>query len=88
MLHLKHFSHSVRQPYPGRILQMPVDIPGRADVRVSQPVADFLKLEALGEQQAGAGVAQIVEPDIRQIVTLDETPLNSESLGYQWCFSI
>jgi len=30
---------------------MPVDIPGRADVRVSQPVADFLKLEALGEQQ-------------------------------------
>ncbi len=58
---------------------MPVDISGRADVAVPQPFADLFKLEALGKQQAGTGVAQIVEPDVRQAVPFQKPP---KATGY------
>ena len=53
---------------------MSVDISGRANIAVPQPFADLFKLEAFGEQQTGAGVAQVVEPDVRQAVPFQKSP--------------
>ena len=63
---MKKLSHTVRQPHLGLIFQMTVDISGRANVAVSQPFADLFKLEALGEQQTGAGVPLRYNKDKRK----------------------
>ena len=45
---------------------MPINIPGRADVAVPQPFADFFKLEAPGKQQTGTGVPLRYNKDKRK----------------------
>ena len=47
---------------------MGVDVGRGGDVAVTQPFLDLLHGHALFQQQAGAGVAQIVETDLPQAV--------------------
>ena len=51
---------------------MAVDVRGHLDVRVSQPLLYVLQTVALRQQHAGAGVAQVVEPDMGQVVLLQQ----------------
>ena len=51
---------------------MAVDICGHLDVRVSQPLMHVFQAVALRQQHAGAGVAQVVEPDMGQVVLLQQ----------------
>ena len=51
---------------------MAVDVRGHLDVRVSQPLLHVLQAVALRQQHAGAGVAQVVEPDMGQVVLLQQ----------------
>ena len=53
-------------------VQMAVDICGHLDVRVSQPLLHVFQAVALRQQHAGAGVAQVVEPDMGQVVLLQQ----------------
>ena len=45
---------------------------GHLDVRVSQQLLHVLQTVALRQQHAGAGVAQVVEPDMGQVVLLQQ----------------
>ena len=51
---------------------MAVDVCGHLDVRVAQPLLHILQAVALRQQHAGAGVAQVVEPDMGQVVLLQQ----------------
>mgnify|MGYP007101819534 FL=1 len=51
-------------------VQMAVDVRGHLDVRVAKPLLHVLQTVALRQQHAGAGVAQVVEPDMGQVVLL------------------
>ena len=53
-------------------VQMAVDVRGHLDVRVSQPLLHVLQAVALRQQHTGAGVAQVVEPDMGQVVLLQQ----------------
>ena len=53
-------------------VQMAVDVRGHLDVRVSQPLLHVLQTVALRQQHAGAGVAQVVKPDMGQVVLLQQ----------------
>lgn len=54
---------SIRDAAPLERLQyVAVDIHGLADGRVAQGLHDDAGMDALREQEAGAGVAQVVEP--------------------------
>ena len=57
---------------------MGVDVAGGADVAVAQPDLDVLQRHAVGVEQAGAGVAQIVEANTAQTVIFQE---GREGLG-------
>ena len=52
--------------------EMAVDICGHLDVRVAQPLLHVFQAVALRQQHAGAGVAQVVEPDMGQVVLLQQ----------------
>lgn len=51
---------------------MAVDVCGHLDVRVTEPLLHVLQAVALRQQHAGAGVAQVVEPDMGQVVLLQQ----------------
>ena len=51
---------------------MAVDVCGHLDVRVAEPLLHVLQTVALRQQHAGAGVAQVVEPDMGQVVLLQQ----------------
>ena len=51
---------------------MGVDVGGGGKGRVPQPLLDLLHGNALTEQQTGAAVAQIMEPDVPQAVLLQQ----------------
>ena len=51
---------------------MAVDVYSHLDVRVAQPLLHVLQAVALRQQHAGAGVAQVVEPDMGQVVLLQQ----------------
>ena len=51
---------------------MAVDIGSHLDVRVAEPLLHVLQAVALRQQHAGAGVAQVVEPDVGQVVLLQQ----------------
>ena len=53
-------------------VQMAVDVCGHLDVRVAEPLLHVLQTVALRQQHAGAGVAQVVEPDMGQVVLLQQ----------------
>ena len=53
-------------------VQMAVDVYSHLDVRVAQPLLHVLQAVALRQQHAGAGVAQVVEPDMGQVVLLQQ----------------
>ena len=53
-------------------VQMAVDVRGHLDVRVSQLLLHVLQTVALRQQHAGAGVAQVVESDMGQVVLLQQ----------------
>ena len=53
-------------------VQMAVDIGSHLDVRVAEPLLHVLQAVALRQQHAGAGVAQVVEPDVGQVVLLQQ----------------
>ena len=53
-------------------VQMAVDVRGHLDVRVSQQLLHVLQAVALRQQHAGAGVAQVVKPDVGQVVLLQQ----------------
>ena len=53
-------------------VQMAVDVCSHLDVRVAQPLLHVFQAVALRQQHAGAGVAQIVEPDVGQVVLLQQ----------------
>ena len=53
-------------------VKMTVDVRGHLDVRVSQPLLHVLQAVALRQQHAGAGVAQVVKPDVGQVVLLQQ----------------
>ena len=47
----------------GAVIQVGVDVAGGADVTVAQPLLNVLQGHAVGVEQAGAGVAEIVEAE-------------------------
>ena len=47
---------------------MGVDIAGCADVTVTKPLLDFLQAHAIGIEQTGAAMAQIVKADTLHLV--------------------
>ena len=49
---------------------MGVDVVGRAEIAVPQPLLNLLERHVAGQQEAGAGVAQVVEADAAQAVSL------------------
>ena len=51
---------------------MTVDVRGHLDVRVAEPLLDVFQAVALRQQYAGAGVAQVVKPDMGQVVLLQQ----------------
>ena len=51
----------ILQPFPGRVEEMPVAVRGRADRRVAELVLDRLQVRACGDEQRGAGVAEVME---------------------------
>ena len=51
---------------------MGVNVAGRSDIAVAQPLLNILKSDAVGIEQAGAAVPQIVEADGAQAVALQE----------------
>ena len=53
-------------------VQMAVDVCGHLDVRVAQPLLHVLQPVALRQQHAGAGVTQVVEPYVGQVVLLQQ----------------
>ena len=53
-------------------VQMAVDVRGHLDVRVAQPLLHVFQAVALRQQHAGAGVAQVVKPDMGQVVLLQQ----------------
>ena len=53
-------------------VQMAVDVCGHLDVRVAQPLLHVFQAVALRQQHAGAGVAQVVELDMGQVVLLQQ----------------
>ena len=53
-------------------VQMAVDVRSHLDVRVAQPLLHVFQAVALRQQHAGAGVAQVVEPDMGQVVLLQQ----------------
>ena len=53
-------------------IQMAVDVRGHLDVRVAQPLLHVLQAVALRQQHAGAGVAEVVKPDMGQVVLLQQ----------------
>ena len=53
-------------------VQMAVDVRGHLDVRVTEPLLHVLQAVALRQQHAGAGVAQVVESDVGQVVLLQQ----------------
>ena len=53
-------------------VQMAVDVRGHLDVRVAQPLLHVFQAVALRQQHAGAGVAQVVEPDMGQVVLFQQ----------------
>ena len=53
-------------------VQMAVDVRGHLDVRVTEPLLHVLQPVALRQQHAGSGVAQVVEPDMGQVVLLQQ----------------
>ena len=54
------------------VIQMTVNIRRRADVAVTQPLLNVLEGNAVGQQQAGAAVTQIVKAHPAQAVVLQE----------------
>jgi hypothetical protein len=52
--------------------EMPVAVERRLDRRVPELRLDVLGMRALGDQQAGVGVAQVVKPDVPQASTPQE----------------
>ena len=56
----------------GLVIQMTVNIRRRADVAVTQPLLNMLEGNAVGQQQAGAAVTQIVKAHPAQAVVLQE----------------
>ena len=55
---------------------MGVDVGGHLDARVTKPFLDILQGEAHFDEQAGAGVPQLMETDVREIV-LFQKPVES-----------
>ena len=53
-------------------VQMAVDVRGHLDVRVAQPLLHVFQAVALRQQHAGTGVAQVVKPDMGQVVLLQQ----------------
>ena len=53
-------------------VQMAVDVRGHLDVRVTEPLLHVLQAVALRQQHAGSGVAQVVEPDMGQVVLFQQ----------------
>ena len=56
----------------GLVIQVAVNIRRRADVAVTQPLLNVLEGNAVGQQQAGAAVTQIVKAHPAQAVVLQE----------------
>ena len=52
---------------------MGVNIAGRGDVAVPQPLLDVLESDAVGIEQTGAAVPEIVEADVPQTVLLQKS---------------
>ena len=49
---------------------------------MSEPFLDLLHWHALGEQYRGAGVAQIVEADLLQVMLLQQLPeVSGDEIG-------
>ena len=53
-------------------VQMAVDVCGHLDVRMAEPLLHVFQAVALRQQHAGAGVAQVVKPDMGQVVLLQQ----------------
>ena len=56
----------------GLVIQVAVNIRRRADVAVPKPVLNLLQRHAVGQQQAGAAVSEVVKAHPAQAVTLQE----------------
>ena len=52
---------------PGYV-KVSVDVGGHLDVGVAQPFLDILQAKSVVEEQAGAAVSQLMEPDVGQVV--------------------
>ena len=53
-------------------IEVAIDIRGGAHIAMSEPFLDLLHRHALGEEHRGAGVAQVVEADLLQVMLLQK----------------
>ena len=53
-------------------IEVAVDVGGRTHIAVSEPFLNLLHRYALGEQHRGAGVTQVVEAYLLQLMLLQE----------------
>ena len=68
--------HGLRRGELGVVIQVRVDIRRRAEIAVPQPFLNLLHRDAVGQQEAGAGVPKIMQTDDAQVV-LFENPLEA-----------
>ena len=79
-LGLCHFSHYSPQCFTHRRtrvclgdgIEVAIDIRRSAHIAMSEPFLDLHHRYALGEEHRGAGVAQIVEADLLQVMLLQQ----------------
>ena len=65
---------------------MGINIGGRAEIRVTEPFLDLLQRHAVGQQQAGTAVTQIVKAHLRHpvfcyVLRNDRTTAGSANIG-------
>ena len=64
----QRFTHRGAGVRFGDGIEVAVDVGGGAHVAMSEPFLDLLNWNALGEEHRGAGVAQVVEADLLQVI--------------------
>ena len=61
--------HHVGRGHLGRKVQMTVDVCRGTDITVTKPLLDLLRGHAVGEQQRGTAVSEVVKTDMPQSVS-------------------
>ena len=65
-------------------IEVAIDIGGGTHIAMSEPFLDLLHWHTLGEKHRGAGVAQIVESDLLQVMFLQKlSEVSGDEVGIE-----